>query len=433
MKRFVYDVWLSMRLDATRHDIASIVDTFGSAFAVYSASSADLYSAGLSDKLISLLSNKELKPASSAIEYCISNGISIAVRGEEGYPERLAAIPNPPHLLYINGKLPPIDENLAVAIVGTRSMSEYGMRSAYKIAYELASAGVTVVSGMALGIDASAACGVLDAGGATVAVLGCGLNNPYPSSHKRLMSEIAEKGAVITEYSPYTPPRAYQFPQRNRIISGLCQGTLVIEGGEKSGSIITARYAITQGRNIFALPGNIGDQNSLGSNLLISSGARMTLSSADIIKEYDYLWNSSLDREAYEHALKHSEMKPGALIAHGVNEVRPKAAPAPSNAFVAEPTQEEKPKRRVKPLKKPATEAEEEPAPIRPDREQLLASLSESEAAVFKAMPSDGTPITADGISVASGLSIFEITSALTTLEIMGCINILPGGKYHII
>jgi DNA processing protein len=200
------------------------------------------------------------------------------------YPKRLKAIHKPPAELYVNGSLIPQDE-MAVAIVGSRRASMYGLEMAQKLGYDLALRGVTVVSGMAIGIDTAAHRGALKAKGRTIAVMGSGHGHIYPPQNRSLYDEIAKTGAVVTEYAYGEEPLAFHFPQRNRIISGLSLGVVVVEAAKDSGALITAELAAEQGREVFAIPGKISSSTSSGSNALIKDGAKLVQSVDDIIDE----------------------------------------------------------------------------------------------------------------------------------------------------
>jgi len=203
---------------------------------------------------------------------------------ESDYPKNLRNIYNPPKKLYVNGTLLEQDE-VAVAVVGSRRASIYGLETGEKLGYELALRGVTIVSGMALGIDTAAHRGALKAKGRTIAVLGSGHGNIYPPQNKKLYEEIANQGAVMTEYEDEMEPLAYNFPQRNRIISGLSLGVVVVEAARNSGALITADFAAEQGRTVFAVPGKVSSNTSSGTNELIKDGARLVQSVDDILEE----------------------------------------------------------------------------------------------------------------------------------------------------
>src|SRR5256712_1826961 len=209
--------------------------------------------------------------------------ITIAL-GDERYPERLRAIYDPPAVLYCDGSVEPGDRQ-AVPIVGPRQATPYGLRIAETLAGELSAMGVTILSGFARGIDAAAHRAGLAAGGRTIAVLGCGLDVDYPPGHASLHAEIAGSGAVLTEFAPGTPPRATNFPRRNRIISGLALGVVVVDAAEDSGSLITARLALEQGREVFAVPGPIDVPTSRGPHGLLKQGAKLVATADDIVEE----------------------------------------------------------------------------------------------------------------------------------------------------
>lgn len=323
----LYDVWLSLCMPAGKSSHRELLQRFGSAYDVYRAESGDYEAAGIGEPLMTKLCSKDLERSFAIMDYCTRAGVAIICEGGAGYPARLSDIEDPPYLLYVRGRMPNIDQNVSIAVVGTRSMSEYGMRAAYKISYELSAAGCIIVSGMALGIDSVAACAALDAGGSTLAVLGCGVDLAYPSQHKRLMDAIIANGAVISEFPPGTRPDGRNFPLRNRIISALGLGTLVVEADLHSGALITARSALVQGRDIFAVPGNIGAANSGGTNLLIRDGANVVLSTRDIINTYEFPWGSAMDLTALTAAERISDYSGGLYERYGVcaSEPRPKA------------------------------------------------------------------------------------------------------------
>lgn len=211
-------------------------------------------------------------------------GAKILTILDPNYPPNLKEIFDPPVVLYVRGEIREEDK-FAVAVVGTRRPTQYGRSVAHKLASELAQRGFTVVSGLARGIDTSAHRGALDGGGRTIAVLGCGIDIAYPQENKELMEEIAEKGAVVSEFAPGVPPQQWHFPIRNRVISGLSLGTVIVQAPEGSGALITADLALEQGREVFAVPGNIEDPRSKGPHQLIKEGAKLVEFVEDIITE----------------------------------------------------------------------------------------------------------------------------------------------------
>lgn len=215
-------------------------------------------------------------------------GINFVSYGKEKYPERLRHIFHPPYGLYYRGSLPN-QRKKSVAIIGARNCSEYGRKVAEKIGYAIASSGIEVISGMALGIDGSAQYGALQAQGRTYGILGCGVDICYPHQNRKLYENISEKGGIISEYRPGTSPRPAFFPNRNRIISGLSDVVIVVEARKKSGSLITADFAAEQGKDIYAVPGRIGDRLSEGTNRLIQQGAGIFLGAGELLFEMNII------------------------------------------------------------------------------------------------------------------------------------------------
>ncbi len=223
-------------------------------------------------------------------------GIEVISFKDPRYPVNLETIFDPPFLLYVRGRLKKEDAD-ALAIVGTRRATVYGKLTARRLARDLAREGITVVSGMARGIDTEAHRGALEAGGRTIAVLGCGVDTVYPPENRGLMEEIIKKGAVVSEFSLGEEPDAPHFPQRNRIISGLSKGVLVVEAPLKSGALITANFALDQGRDVLAVPGNINSPNSHGTNQLIKEGAKLVESMEDVLEEMNFSELAPLKKE----------------------------------------------------------------------------------------------------------------------------------------
>ena len=258
----------------------------GSPAKVYEADRDYLLGVGFSPANFEKLRSEATKDdCRRIIEFCNKKRIKILTIDDDEYPEMLKYIYDPPLVLYVRGNIPRMN---SIAIVGSRRASGYGIETAVKLSSQLALSGFMIVSGMARGIDTAAHCGALKENGTTIAVLGCGVDIPYPPENHSLMERIIESGAVISEYPPGTPPASFNFPGRNRIISGISLGTLVIEAGLKSGSLITAKYALEQGREVFAVPGNINHYNSEGCNRLIKDGAKMVLDVDDIVEELNF-------------------------------------------------------------------------------------------------------------------------------------------------
>ena len=286
MEDVVYWIWLSLSCTPDSATFPRLLEKFSDAKEIYDAGIKEISEAvGYRTSDRRALGEKNLDRALGIYEFCKKNGVGLLPYSDSRYPDALRNIPTPPVLLYYRGELPDFNLGVYIAAVGTRRLSDYGRRSAFTVSYDLALSGATIVSGMAVGIDAVAHAGALSAGAKTVAVLGSGINVCYPPEHLNLAREIVKSGCIITEYPPDAQPTKYSFPRRNRIISGLSAATLVFEGTERSGSIITARHAKSQGRPVYALPGNVGNKTSEASNLLIKNGAKLFRRAEDIIDD----------------------------------------------------------------------------------------------------------------------------------------------------
>ncbi len=251
-----------------------LLKRFGSLEEAWKAPETDLKHCGIPEKIIDqIIEYRRVTDPVQLLESILSKKISVCIKTDPEYPRLLREIDNPPMVLYHVGRLPDPDLKL-MGIVGTRKMTAYGQGVASDLGAFLAEHGIGVVSGLARGIDGVAQTAVVESGGKTYAVLGCGVDHIYPPEHRNLAKEIIRNGAVISEYAPGTRPDRVNFPQRNRIISGMCSGVIIVEAGEKSGSLITARFAAEQGREVFVVPGNITTMQSRGANRLIRDGAR---------------------------------------------------------------------------------------------------------------------------------------------------------------
>lgn len=265
---------------------------------------------GLSTDVIQALTDKDLAEARRITEQCRTKGISILTYRDTLYPERLRNVEDCPVVLYYRGNLPDFDAQPVVGLVGTRKATPYGLRAAKSIAGQVAACGGLVISGGAAGVDTAAMEAALDADQTVVGVLGCGVDVVYPPSNRRLFEKVAAKGCLLSEYPPESKPDYWHFPQRNRIISGLSHGILVVEAPRKSGALITARCALEQGRDVFTVPGNIDSAACEGSNALLLDGAQPVLSGWDLLQAYaarfpDAVFKrevpTSLEKESPQH------------------------------------------------------------------------------------------------------------------------------------
>ncbi len=291
----IHWIWLSRLPRVTIRQKLTLLQLFRDPEDIYYAHEAALRQAeGMTEKAMENLAQKDLTEARQILNTCGEKSISILTYGDGAYPSRLKNIPDPPLVLYYKGCLPDWDNLPVIAVVGTRKASAYGMQTAAKLGYQIAACGGLVVSGLADGIDAWAMKGALLAGKKTVGVLGCGADVVYPAKNKELFAQTEKQGCILTEYIPGTPPNSWHFPQRNRIVSGLSAGVLVVEAPEKSGALNTAHHAADQGRDVFVVPGNIDAENCAGSNQLLREHAIAVLSGYDVVREYESLYPQSI-------------------------------------------------------------------------------------------------------------------------------------------
>jgi DNA processing protein len=276
--------WLRLsKLELVPRKAADLLERFRSPEAVFAAGEAELREVeGLTDRAIERVLGPEPADLDDDLAVLREMGVRLLTLRDEDYPANLRQVYDPPVVLYVRGELHEADR-FSIAIVGSRRASIYGKTMAERIAKDLANRGLTIVSGGARGVDASAHKGALSTGGRTIAVLGCGIDVCYPTEHKELFNRVAESGALISEFPPGTVPEGWRFPTRNRIISGLALGALVVQAPSDSGALITARFAAEQGRDVFVLPGNVDDIRNEGSHELIRDGAVLIASAEHIL------------------------------------------------------------------------------------------------------------------------------------------------------
>ena len=361
-------------------------DVFGSAARALQATPAELEKI---DKLPSAMRNRLQRkpiqyPIERELELIHEYGCQIVTLYDAAYPECLKEIDTPPLVLYIRGELTP-EDSLSLSIVGSRDAKDYGRKVSYRLSYQLAQRGLTIVSGLAKGIDTSAHRGALESGGRTIAVMGSGLSFIYPTVNSDLAEKITESGALISEFPMKVQPKPKNFPRRNRIISGLTLGTVVVEASNRSGALITARLAGEQGREVFAVPGEIFSALSTGTHKLINSGAKLINTVDDLLNE---------------------------LPPYVLNQIQPQASTSPR----AVPEQESP----VNP--QPSAEVPQ-PVPTSPPPD-----LTPDERTVFDAIEAPSSHI--DTIVRTTQLSISQISSALLMLELKGIVQQLPGKQF---
>lgn len=413
MKELVYWLWLSLACTPDTETYVKLREKFSTPKEIYEADSDEIKRAvGSRSRDFNALSDKSIKRAEAVLDFCEKYGVGILTYDDARFPEKLRSIPTPPVLLYYRGTLPDFNHGFYSAIVGTRRLSDYGRRMAFAVGADLASAGAVVVSGMAIGIDGVALAGALSLGKSTVAVLGSGIDVCYPSQHRRLAQEIVKRGCVLTEYAPGTKPSRHNFPKRNRLMSGISDITVVIEGRENSGSIITARHAKKQGRPVYALPGNVDNTGSQVTNLLIKNGAKLFVSADDIVRDYE---NAC---PAYLNPFTLAEHKnPRMDIALSEFKV---SAVTPSDDIFAHPRREKaKKERKITPFGEDAVQ--------KPDEKQLERDFDKTAISVYKKIPFEGD---VEIESLADGeIGLREVMKALLKLEMGRFVVVLPGER----
>lgn len=299
MKDILFWIWLCRRVTPGSSTFAKLLAAFDDPYEIYGADEETLRRVlSKDDGDLRALLDKDREDELRILNFCNRKRVIPLAYDDPRFPDALRKIKNPPVMLFCFGTLPSWNEKLCVSVVGTREMSRYGMKMAFEIARDLAVGGAIVVSGMARGIDGVANAASINGGGQTVAVLGSGIDILYPVEHRHLAAFIAKHGVIVTEFPPGTRPLRKNFPIRNRIISGLSTATAVIEGDLKSGALITARLAKQQGRTVYALPGRVDEENSMGPCFLLRDGAKALTCADDILSDFekDYYGKVSLQR-----------------------------------------------------------------------------------------------------------------------------------------
>ncbi len=396
-----YWVWMSHSLEPGSSHLKPLLERYKSPRAIYDASISELKSTYiLSPSELKRFNNKALDKAFRIIAECEESKIEIVPYDDERYPERLRNIPDPPPCLYVKGKMQDYQHHPIVCIVGTRSVSEYGKLVAWSLAGRLAAGGVTILSGGALGADTEAHEGAMSVGGKTIAVIPCGLNYDYLKANMFLRRSVQDCGCLISELPPDTPLHKNAFQVRNRLMSALSLGVVVVEAGEKSGALITARHALEQGRDVFAVTGRVGDKNYVGSNALIRDGAKPVFTADDIFCEYEHLYPNFIDVEKAKkmdlNLLYHMYHAPKMFDTAPVK--------------LASPDEKDTENKKIK--------------------KKVNETLPKYAEIVYNYIDTD--LFTADDL-IGCGLPFEEVLSGITQLELYGCIKALPGGRYTII
>lgn len=347
-------------------------------------------SGAVTPSVLEALEDRELTEARHILKECDGKGIGIITVRDETYPARLRNTADAPVVLYYKGTLPDWERQPVIGIVGTRKASPYGLGTADRFGRQIAACGALVISGGAVGIDSVAMQGALEVGKPTVAVLGCGVDVVYPAGNKQLFAKVVEAGCLLSEYPPQTRGLAWHFPERNRIISGISNGLLVVEAPEKSGALNTARHAWEEGRDVFAVPGNVDMESCRGSNALLQDRAIPALSGWDVVKEYTAQWPGVLTRQP--------EIK------------------VPQTAAPAEP---------IAALDKKAVDKEEISTYSVLNSNKV--ALSETEQTVWALIGREPVPM--DEVIGKTDMSASAVKAILTKLTVKGLIVMRPGGR----
>ena len=390
----LYWIWLTQSRQIGAVAALRLLETFGSAEAIYRADALALSRAGVSRREILSLSDKSLETAEAIAERCEQAGVSVLTIRDEDYPDCLRAIADPPMVLYVRGSLPKLEERPTVGVVGSRKASAYGLTEARRIGYQIARCGGIVVTGLARGIDTQAAEGALTGQMPVIGVLGCGPDVIYPTENRTLYEDVAARGCLLSEYPPGTQPLSRNFPPRNRIISGLSDGVIVVEAAEKSGALITAEHALAQGRDVFVVPGNVNNPACAGSNRLLRESAMAITSGYDVVQEYQYRYPD----------------------------------------LPLSPPEEDLP-----PCPPPSAQEPKQPLPLRPkvlshrepiDVAALKPKLSKDEGCVLDCLTKGVQQV--DEIINESQLPSARALTAITMLEIKGYITRMPGKYFRL-
>ena len=382
-----YWLWLMELPGLTNQTRLALLRHFPTPEDVYYADPEEvLLTEGITRAQAALLKNKDLSAADRILADCQRLNIQLLTLQDAAYPSRLKNIYDPPCLLYVKGRLPVFDEEVAVAVVGTRDCTPYGVTCAEKLGYGLTRGGGLVVTGLARGIDAAATRGALRAGGVTAAVVGNGLDVHYPPESRYLYEDVAAAGVLLSEYPPGAEPAGWHFPVRNRILSGLCIATLVVEAPERSGALITAGTALEQGREVFAVPGPIDAPTSVGCNQLIRDGGGLVSEAWDLLREYESRFPDRLRPGEAKH-------QPSIVGYQARQKTEPKPVP-PSVSLSCNDL-----------------------------------SLTDDQIALLRALPEE-EPMLVDDLIELTDLPTRRVLSALTVLEIEHLIEQHSGKRY---
>ena len=403
----LYRIWLQQALSAGCREVGNLLDVFGHAHAVYEADEEKYVEVGLDKALRRRLGDKSLTKARSILDRVLAEGDWILTPEDALYPLCLRQLPDCPVVLYARGTMPDLDRFPAVAVVGTRHASQNGYREAYSLAAGLAAGGAVIISGGAVGVDAAAHSGALDAGGITVVVMACPVNEQYPKDNVELRRRVLAQGGVLMSEFPHGESYKCEFPIRNRLLSGLSQAVCLGETPLRSGARITARLAREQGRDVYALPGSLSGRRNDGAHREIQNGAILVIRAEDILRDYENLFPDVLDIEAAEATQKQMEQR----------------SFAPSSAK-SKSKRAKSPKTKIDSPEKSETERVNQTvaAATCPDCASIEAKR------VYDQLTDQPQPV--DMLAQETELSIPVLLAALTELEMFGCAENSAGQQY---
>ena len=412
----VHWIWLATRPDINDTVKVEILRHFQDPEAAFFADE-DSYSGieGLAAEGIASLRDKNLRQAEEILRECERADLHILTWQDAAYPVRLRNITDPPLVIYYKGRLPDFDGYPLIGVVGTRKASAYGLTAAKRMGYQIAKCGGIVVSGMAYGIDGMAMRGALTAGMPVVGILGCGADMVYPLSNKALFGDMERYGCIMSEFPPGTQPYKWNFPKRNRIISGMSCGVLVVEAPEKSGALITANLALDQGRDVFVVPGNIDVPTFVGSNRLLRQGAILAGSGWDILSEYEALYPDKVRKDDSPAHMRGYEDE--AETAAKAEKIQPKVAQKLGILEKRKPRKQNVDKKVID---------KRESSPYS-DLNDKLPALTETERKIIDAL--DPGERLADDVIAETGLPAGQVLATLTLLEVKGLVRRLPGRR----
>ena len=408
-------IWLATRPGMNDRIKAEVLRHFGDPEDAYYADPG-AYAAvdGMTEEAAALLRDKDLKDAKAILEDCENQNIGILTFQDALYPNRLKNIADPPLVLYYKGKLPEFDALPVIAVVGTREATPYGLKTAKNLGAQIARCGGLVLSGLANGIDTMAMRGALSAGKAVVGLMGCGVDVVYPANNRSLLLDTQRYGCLLSEFPPGTPPYKWNFPKRNRVISGLSCGVVVVEAPKRSGALITASQAAEQGRDVFVIPGNVDVAACAGSNALLRDGAIAVSTGWDILSEYVALFPDQIRKDGLpsmqtlypdeESAIRAAE-RPAEKVAQKPRYLKNKGAEKPEADKKAIDNE---------PKSLYSEKIDTEDPSLTGDERTILALLRDGERLV-------------DDVIAESGLTSGTTLSTLTLLEVKGLIRRLPG------